>query len=121
MKKEPGFSLLEVLIAISIMAVAILAIASMFPTGYTNVHRSGVDTVAVTLAQQRLEWLRNQAYLSAALAAGTTTESSLSGYGGYARTTLIQDNVPVSGVKRVTVTVVAPAGRRVQITSLRAK
>jgi type IV pilus assembly protein PilV len=121
MRKECGFSLLEVLLAISILAVAILAIASMFPTGYTTVHRSGVDTVAVTLAQQRLEWLRNQAYLSAALAAGTTTEPSLSGYAGYVRTTLIQDNAPVSGVKRVTVTVVAPAGRRVQITSLRAK
>ena len=121
MRKGEGFSLLEVLIAISILAVAILAIASMFPTAYTTVHRSGVDTVAVTLAQQRFEELRNQAYLSAALAAGTTTEAALSGYAGYARTTLIQDNAPISGVKRVTVTVAAPAGRRVQVTSLRAK
>ncbi len=121
MKTGRGFSLLEVLIAISILAVAILAAASMFPTAYTNVNRSGVDTVAVTLAQQRFEWLRNQAYSSAALAAGTTTESAISGYSGYARTTLIQDNSPISGVKRVTVTVAAPAGRSIQITSLRAK
>jgi len=47
MRKGRGFSLLEVLVAISILAVAILAIASMFPTAYTNVHRSGVDTVTV--------------------------------------------------------------------------
>ena len=121
MKPGRGFSLLEVLIAISILAVAILALASMFPTGYTNVHRSGVDTVAATLALQRVEALRNQAYFSAALAAGTTTESSITGYPGYSRTTLIQDNAPLSGVKRVTVTVAAPAGRSVQVSSLRAK
>ncbi len=121
MRKERGFSLLEVLVAVSILAVAILAAASMFPTAYTNMNRSGVDTVAVTLAQQRFEWLRNQAYTAAALAAGTTTESSISGYSGYSRTTLIQDNSPISGLKRITVTVAAPSGRSVQVTSLRAK
>ncbi len=121
MRNGRGFSALEILIAISILAVALLATASMFPNAYTDINRSGVDTVAVALAQQRFDWLRNQGYSSAALAAGTTTESSISGYSGYSRTTVIEDNSPISGVKRVTVTVAAPFGRSVQVTSLRAK
>lgn len=118
---ERGFSAVEVLIAASVIAVALLAIASMFPTAYSNVDRSGKDTVAVTLAQQRIEWLRNQAYASAALAAGTTTEAAIAGYAGYTRTTVIQDNTPVSGIKQVTVTVATPVGRTVQLLSLIAK
>ena len=118
---EQGFSALEVLIASSIIAVALLAIASMFPTAYSNVDRSGKETVAVTLAQQRIEWLRNQAYTSAALAAGTTSESAITGYAGYTRTTVIQDNTPASGIKQVTVTVTTPLGRTVQLMSLVAK
>ncbi len=116
MRKAAGFSLVEVLIAASILAVAILGIAGMFPTAYTNVDRSGEQTVGVTLAEQRMEWLRNQSYIS--LAAGTTTEAAITGYVGYTRTTAIQDNTPTTGVKQMTVTVATPSGRNVQVMSL---
>ena len=80
MRKADGFSLVEVLIAAAILAVALLAIASMFPIAHTNVDWSGDQTVAVTLAQQRIETLRNQPYI--ALAAGTTTETAIPGLRG---------------------------------------
>jgi prepilin-type N-terminal cleavage/methylation domain-containing protein len=50
MRKADGFSLVEVLIAAAILAVALLAIASMFPIAHTNVDWSGDQTVAVTVA-----------------------------------------------------------------------
>ncbi len=121
MRKAAGFSLVEVLIAAAILAVALLAIASMFPTAYRTVDWSGDQTVAVTLAQQRLEWLRNQTYTSAPLAAGTTTENLTGTYVGYTRTTTIQVDTPTSGVRQVAVTVAAPSGRNVQVLSLIAR
>lgn len=120
--RADGFSAVEVLVAASITAYALLAIAGMFPVAYTNADRSGEETTAVALAQQRIEFLKNQAYTSAALAAGTTSENSIGGYPGYTRTTVIQDDTPLIGVKRVTVTVNMPTvGKSVQLTALIAK
>ncbi len=118
MRKADGFSLVEVLIAAAILAVALLAIASMFPTAHTNVDWSGERTAAATLAEQRLEWLRNQTYTSAALAAGTTTENLTGNYAGYTRTTAIQDDVPMVGVKQVTMTVATPSGKSVGLVTV---
>ncbi len=119
MRMAKGFSLVEVLIASAILAVGLMGLASMFPTAYTNVDRSGDQTVGVTLAEQQLELLRNRSYI--ALAAGTTTETAIPGYAGYTRTTTIQNDIPTTGVKQVMVTVATPAGRNVQTMSLIAR
>ncbi len=119
MRKAEGFSLVEVLIAAAILAVVLLALASMFPTAYRNVDQGGEQTTAATLAQQRMEWLRNQSYVS--LATGTTSETPIPGYAGYTRTTTIVDDIPTTGVKQVTVTVATPTGRSIQVRSLIAR
>ncbi len=118
MRKADGFSLVEVLIAAAILAVALLAIASMFPIAHTNVDWSGDQTAAVTLAQQRIEWLRNQTYTSAALADGTTTENLTAPYVGYTRTTVIEVDIPTPGVKQVAVTVASPSGKSVGLVTV---
>lgn len=119
---EGGLSAIEVLIAASVIAVALLAMISMFPGAYGSVVQSGRQTAAVALAQQRIELLRNLACGAAGLAAGTTFESSLSGHPGYMRTTLIEGDTPISGVQQVTVTVNMPRwGQSVQLTTLIAK
>jgi type II secretion system protein I len=118
MSTAKGFSLVEVLIATAIVAIAFLAIASMFPTAYRNVDWSGEKTTAAALAEQRLEWLMNQSYASAPLAAGTTNENLAGAYVGYTRTTTIQDDTPMLGVKDVRVTVASPAGRSVQLVTV---
>lgn len=118
MRDAKGFSLIEVLLATAIIAVAFLAIASMFPTAYQNVDWGGEQTTAAALAEQRLEWLMNQSYTSAPLTAGTTTENLNGNYLGYTRTTRIQDDTPMIGVKDVRVTVVMPTGRNVQLVTV---
>jgi prepilin-type N-terminal cleavage/methylation domain-containing protein len=50
-----GFSLLEVLVGAAILAVALLAMAAMFPTGYTNITEAGKMTMALTAGRQILE------------------------------------------------------------------
>jgi prepilin-type N-terminal cleavage/methylation domain-containing protein len=118
MNNTRGFTVIEVLFAAVIVAVALVGIAGLFPTAYRTVDWSGEETVAVTLAKQRLEWLRNQPFTAAPMDAGTTTETLAGDYTGYTRTTSIQDNTPIAGVKQVTVTVATPARRTAQILSL---
>ena len=54
-----GFSVLEVLITTAILSVALLGLASLFPTGYNNIAYGGGMTTAATLGQQKIEALRN--------------------------------------------------------------
>lgn len=121
MSVEKGFSLVEVLIATAIVAIAFLAIASMFPIAYQNVDWGGEQTTAAALAEQRLEWLMNQSYVSAPLAEGTINENLAGAYAGYTRTTTIQDDTPMPGVKDVRVTVTSPSRRSVQLVTVIAR
>jgi len=50
-----GFTLLEVLVGSAVLSVALLAMAAMFPTGYTNITDAGKMTMAVTAGRQILE------------------------------------------------------------------
>jgi prepilin-type N-terminal cleavage/methylation domain-containing protein len=56
--QQRGFSLIELLIGMSIMAVALLSIATMFSTGYSDVAAGGRTTMAATAARQLLEDIR---------------------------------------------------------------
>jgi prepilin-type N-terminal cleavage/methylation domain-containing protein len=53
-----GFSLIELLIGMSLLAVGLLAIATMFSTGHTDVTAAGRTTMAVEAARQVLEDVR---------------------------------------------------------------
>jgi len=53
--RQMGFSLIELLIGMSLMAVALLSIAAMFSTGYSDVHAGGKTTMATAAARQMIE------------------------------------------------------------------
>jgi len=53
--RQTGFSLIELLIGMSIMAVALLSIAGMFSTGYTDMAAGGKTTMATAAARQMIE------------------------------------------------------------------
>jgi prepilin-type N-terminal cleavage/methylation domain-containing protein len=121
MTSARGFTFVELLVAAAIVAIALVGIAGMTPTAYRTVDWSGEDTMAVTAAKQQIEWLKNQPYTSAPLAAGTATENLVGNYVGYTRTTVVVDDPPalgVAGIKQVTVTVATPAGRSVRLVSV---
>lgn len=118
MNDQRGFTLIEILVAVAIMTGAMLAVSTMSLTSYERVARSGHTTSALTSAQQRMEWLRSQAYDSPALIEGTTTEVLSGSLEGYTRATIVRDDTPTGGVKELTITVMTPTGRRVQLVSL---
>ena len=118
MRRDDGFTLVEVLLASAIMLTVLLGVATMSLTAQSHLARSGQQTAATMVSRQRVEWLRNQGYASSDLAAGTTTETLTGTYAGYTRTTTVLNNTPRAGVKQVTVTTTAPSGVGVTVVSL---
>jgi hypothetical protein len=66
-KLQTGFSLAELLIAGSILAVGLLGVYSMLPTAALNVGYTGTRGRGTFLAQQRIEQFRNTPFTTLAL------------------------------------------------------
>lgn len=105
MTNSKGFSLVEVLVAASILAVILLAVAGLFSTAYSNVGDEGRRTKAVALAKQKMEELRDGIFPPATMVSPETIE------GIYTRSWTV-DPGPLPPTVTVGVTVAWPdAGR----------
>jgi prepilin-type N-terminal cleavage/methylation domain-containing protein len=62
MKNRPGFSLIELMIAVLLFSFAVTAFASLFPVSMRMRSKSENVTRATTLAQQKIEQLRARTY-----------------------------------------------------------
>lgn len=122
---QRAFTVAEVLIAAAILVVGLLALATMFPTGYSTVTKSGIQSRGLALAQQRIEILRNTLYGQIDTVALPACPS------GYTCTRAVQadptiNGTVVTGATRVTVTVAlpsagAPASQPIVLTTIVAK
>lgn len=93
-----GFSLIEVVFALTFLAVGILAVASMIPAGTRGVTQSRVLTSGLMAAQVKLEDLKGKSY--AALTPGTFTDTT----SVFIRTWVVTDSIPMAGCKKIDVT-----------------
>lgn len=75
-KEARGFSLIELLIAMSVLAIGMLAAASMQYSAVRNNTQGNVSTQAGMLARAQLEMLKSQNIGSADLLPGDYTEAS---------------------------------------------
>jgi prepilin-type N-terminal cleavage/methylation domain-containing protein len=75
-KKDNGFSLIELLIAMSVMALGMLAAASLQYSAVRNNTTGNTSTQATMLAKATLEMLKSQDIDSAALAVGDYADST---------------------------------------------
>jgi len=75
-KRQGGFTLMELLMASTIMVVALLGIASVLPTADMTLHRSGQITKAISLAQEMLEMIRNDPFTNLDLYNGVDTRNT---------------------------------------------
>lgn len=110
LKKESGFTLLEVLVAITIFAVGLLAVAALHTSAIKMNSTSNKLTNLSTLAMDQIEKLSALPYADPALNAGTDkpAASPTSNYSisyDVTDTTVVIDSVPVSIKKTVTVKV----------------
>ncbi len=101
LQNEHGFTLIETMLAIAIMAIGLLALASLQVTAINGNAQSKKRTLALALAEDKIETYRHTAYAS--IPAGQEVETNLETL--YTRNTLVENDTPVTGVKTVTVTV----------------
>jgi prepilin-type N-terminal cleavage/methylation domain-containing protein len=98
--RSKGFSLIEVMIALVILAVALLALAGLMITTTKNTSFGGHMTEAATFAQDKLEQLRASPWTG--IIAGADTQVGATGI-SYARSWTVAAN-PNGDQRWVTIT-----------------
>ena len=88
-KTSKGFSLLEVMVAVVVLAFGLLAIMHLFPIGLKASKISQDTTVASFLAQSKIEELRNTGWSQ--IAGGTEAYGGITDSPGFKRVTTISD------------------------------
>ena len=76
-KTEAGFGLIELLIAMTVMVIAIMAIVAAFNSGMVALNRASHASTAATLADIQMESFRKGTYAS--IAPSTSTPSGPDG------------------------------------------
>ncbi len=103
---QKGFTLLELLIALVILAIGLLGLAGLHVAAIKgNVSGFKLST-ASAVAQERIEDLKAMDATAAALSAGIHADGNVAVQGiVYTRTYTIQDNTPVPGTSTITFTI----------------
>lgn len=105
---ERGFTLIETVVSLVIMMIVGLGAASLFVYAVRNNSGAADRAVAIAIAQQRMERLRNVDFDDASLNAGTTNTAVTSAGRGYTVQTIICATAACGGsatLKRITVQV----------------
>lgn len=102
-ERAAGFTLLEVIIAISILTFGLLAVASMQIASIRGNSLAGKNTEGTAWASDRLETLVSLPYTHSELASGAHTDPSPPT--GFTVTWNVTDSSPMANQKMVTVTV----------------
>jgi Tfp pilus assembly protein PilV len=101
LRSSEGFSLLEVMFALTFLAVGLLAVAGMIPLATHQIMSAKAVTDGVAAGQEVMEEIRMSEYNSGALAAGNYNRT----VDNYTIDWTIQNDVPVIGSKRIDMTV----------------
>ena len=114
--KRPGFTLLELLIALSLFSIGMLTILEIFPVNRRFLTQSAQTTQASFLAQEEIESIRGLDYASLTVGTfepthtlGASTSDSLNTFSRQTTISYIDGNHQVTainaGLKQVNVTV----------------
>ena len=116
LKKEDGYTLIEILIALTIFAIGLLAVAGMQTSAIRMNSTAGKLTNLGTWAMDKIEELSALPYSHSLLnSAGNPHQERLRGYTISWR---VIDNHPVTNIKTITVTV-TDQGKRADISVLK--
>ena len=104
-RRQSGFTLIEIMFAMVVFAVGMLALLMCVPVASKKVMSSGSQTRAASLAAEMAEELLSTPYNNSALTAGTHNDPANPHDAIYYTRWVVSDNAPIAQCKRVTVTV----------------
>ena len=106
MRNNQGFTLLETLIALTILAIGLLGLLGLQVTAVKGNKSGFLISTAAALGQQRIEELKELSSGNALLTAGNHADGTTAVQGTtYTRSYVIQDNTPIQGVSTLTITI----------------
>jgi len=99
-----GFTIIELVLAIVILAVGVLAATNLLPVTARSAQHDRMVTQAAGYAQQKVEELRSLDFYDSALSQGTHPASPES-IDVFQREYQVTDNLPMTDMKQVVITV----------------
>lgn len=110
-----GFSLIEILVAITILSVGLLGTAALITGIIRSNQVSNRVSTATTLAQDKMEDIKRLGYSNAV----SETKAFLSSpYNNYEREVTVVDGSPATGMKTVTVEVYWESSKSVSLMTI---
>ena len=104
-RPQAGFTLIEVLFAIVIFGMGVMAMLLCVPMASNRVMKSGSQTKASSLASETAEDLLTVPYGNSSITAGTHNDPANPHDGLYYTRWVVEDDAPITSCKRITVTV----------------
>lgn len=126
MSGQKGFTLIEIMIAIFLLAVALLGLASVTTSVIKGNSFSQTLTTATTLARDKMEELKAATYTTATQGASMWTGTDYAAADGTVQTSSTGSyytrlwDAPGTDTKTITVTVTWSFGRTVELKTIRA-
>lgn len=117
---QKGVTLLELLIAVTILAIGLLSIAEMQITSLQTNSKAATLSVATSLAEGVLEQFMARDSTDSVFATTVSgvlgPDQTISGAGTYHETYSVDPNTPVNGVAQITVKVTETTGSQRSVT-----
>jgi Tfp pilus assembly protein PilV len=118
-RNDKGASVVEIMVAMVIFGVGLVAAARVLPESNTKTTRSRNKTIAVNIAQEKIEELLANGFQHADLSAGTHDDPGNPINGHYIRTWTVTDDTPVVDMKTISVSVTFPTSSADSVATLR--
>jgi prepilin-type N-terminal cleavage/methylation domain-containing protein len=102
---QAGFTLIEILFAIVIFGMGVMALMACVPMASKRVMSSGAQTRASSIASETAEQLLKVPYGNSSITAGTHNDPANPRNGLYYTQWTVEDDVPITSCKRITINV----------------
>lgn len=102
---QSGFTLIEVVVALVVFAIGVLALGVTIPMATKRINRASAQTRASAIATERAETLLITPYDHGDLTAGTHSDPANPIDGMYYLKWVVTDDQPITSCKRVVVSV----------------
>ncbi len=100
-RSDAGFSLIEIMVAITILGIGVLTLAGLFPLAMERVHVGDLESRATFHAEAKIEELKSLSWEDLRETAASDTVDTM-----FRRSWRIEEDEPVLGMKQVEVQVV---------------